>query len=124
MPISWEQHKDVDYLYLDYRGFSDLDIMKQTLEFGEMLTLMEDHSLCVIIDVTGINMSFSSYTKVKIVGKQAQEKVYKSIFVGLSKYSKTFYSVYKKFTGTRALLLDTLDLAKMNIVSEQKIANY
>lgn len=118
MPIHWEKYEDVDYLYLDYRGCSDLEIMKQTLEFSNMLDRFEDGSLLLIIDTTGLNISYSNYTKIKDVAKQAQPKIRKTSYVGLNKYSRPFFTIYRAFTGSKAVLVDTKREALENIREE------
>jgi hypothetical protein len=111
MPYQWIEYKGIKYLYLNYQDLDDVGIWELTLEFFNMLPYIEDKSLYLILDCTGLNVTYKTYTKIKDVAKSAQPKINKSVFVGLNSYSRTLYNVYRRFTGSKTVLLDTVDEA-------------
>lgn len=107
--MTWRNHNGVKYLYLDYRGIKDLEIMDLILELTQIIEDVEDGTLNMIINSKGANFTFWSYSLTRDVAKKAQPKINKSCYVGVNNYSKAIHHVYKAFTGSKALFFDTLE---------------
>ena len=90
-----------------------------TLQIEKILVDLEDNSANIIIDSRGMNLTFSNYSFIKNIAKNAQPKINRSCFVGVNKYSLSLLKVYKRFTSSKALFLDTLEEAVKYVTNKE-----
>ena len=119
MPISLKKHLDSEYLYLDLRGLSSMEMSKVTMDLSNMISLAEDNSLRLIINVKGETLTLSGYSIIKVIAKQAQRKIRDTAFLGINKNRTVFFNMYKKFTGSRAIMAQSLEEALNHVFSDK-----
>ena len=119
MSLLWKKHLESEYLYLDLRGLSSLEVSKLAVDFGGMLSSIPNESLRLIIDIRGQSVDMSNFSMSKQVAIQARPKIYRSAYVKENTSISKIFNIYKRVTGSKAVLLCSVEEAIDYVFSEE-----
>lgn len=93
------------YLTLDFSYLKSLEIFELILKAHEVACKEEIGSVNILTDLTGVDLSFSTFSALKQLSKEMQKYLKKSGIIGVDKKLAPFYKMYVAFTKSKALLV-------------------
>ncbi len=105
--LSWVNHSKGAYLLMDLSGLNDVQIMEILMCCTEIYKNAKESSIRILVDVSNLKATSTSFATLRRVSKDGQKYLYKSTIVGMPQYVKPFFPFYKSFTGSKAVLFDT-----------------
>jgi hypothetical protein len=101
--VRWIEHEGKKILYIDYRGAKDgkdaVDLLMKAVEIEKR---SEGH-LLILQNFEGTFGNDEYMAKVKEVGKEVNDKVFRNALVGITGVKKILLAGYAKISGEKGL---------------------
>ena len=107
--IYWSEKDSIKYLTLDFSNLGDLEIFEVALKAFEITSKQELNSLNILSDLSGIDLSFSTFSTLKKLSKEMQGYLNKSGIIGVGKKIIPLYRMYVTFTKSKAKVFNDKD---------------
>jgi hypothetical protein len=99
MGVSWKEYKGQKILYVDYRGLSEADGIKNLEAQAELMHTLQD-PVFVLANYEGTFATSKFMNRLQILGKEVIErKTKKGALVGITGIKKVLLNAYNAFTG-------------------------
>jgi hypothetical protein len=119
MTPEWKYYQGIEYIDIDFSGlYSDEQIIDYVSKAVEMGLQRSDKSVRAFVNVHQMKTSPTAMRSIKILGKQVQPKLKKSVVVGPSGIISLLMRIYISYTKSKIKYFTDRETAMKYLVND------